>query len=340
MSEFYLSPSVKAQAIPGKGNGFVCCGPEGVREGTLLLRERVFEAWAPGTYAAASIAARLLFRCRQDASNVALLSQLFPATIDMISKARRDQIPAAAVESALRLVAAWEAEADAEAPGTSAERVLPLSRDSLLRFYFVVECNSFPTGLLVTLSFANHSCNPNCAVFEQDPDPCDAEKKPIYTLTAKRDICIGEEITISYIDLVAMVELSEDRQRRLEEHFLFHCSCEWCNSPLDRVGLLKDVPEDSPLLKGPLFEDFSCSAFPQNDKGDCENGMVGRLSGVCSICSRQVTQKMLDKVQEKADRLMVGLRRTLLETNEFLKKMDDAKRERESLVCIFETVNK
>ncbi|KAJ3017430.1 UNVERIFIED_CONTAM: hypothetical protein HDU68_011685, partial [Siphonaria sp. JEL0065] len=293
----------------------------GIPEGTLLLRETVFESWPAGTYSAATIAARLLFRCRQDPANVTLLTNLFPATIDMISQARKEQIPASTVDSALEMIKFWEL----ESPPPS--KLDPASRDSLIRFYFVVECNSFPTGLLVTLSYANHSCNPNSAVWEESPDSLDSRNLPIYTLTAKRDIPLGEEITISYIDLVAMVELSEDRQRRTEEHFLFLCTCEWCCTPLEKVGLLQNV---TGAVVGPKFEDFVCNAFPGSSEQNTCTGSVGRSSGVCETCKREATQKQLDNVQNKADRLILSLRRTLLETNEFLKKMDDARKELES----------
>ncbi|ORY45185.1 hypothetical protein BCR33DRAFT_765618 [Rhizoclosmatium globosum] len=237
----------------------------------------------------------------------------------MISQARRDQIPANSIKSAIESIEAWERVSPPPNP------LNPPTRDEILRYYFVVECNSFPTGLLVTLSYANHSCDPNCAVFEEDPDEAGL---PTYTLTSKRMIAPGEEITISYIDLVAMVELAEDRQRRLEEHFLFYCTCEWCCSPLERIGLLKDIQGKE--LVGPKYEDYVCRAFPWGniitETGSPCDGRVGKLSGYCEQCHQIATQKQLDNVQTKADRLVLNLRRTLLETNEFLKGMEDARK--------------
>ncbi|KAJ3074680.1 SET and MYND domain-containing protein 3 [Podochytrium sp. JEL0797] len=282
------SASINAQPIPGKGNGFVSYDPE-------------------------LTSARLLFRARQLESTAHLLKNLFPATLDLIPHPRRSQIPESVTSASLRLVTAWE---QTTPPPTT---LPPPTRDDILRFYFVVECNSFPTGLLVTLSYANHSCDPNCEVFEHDP--AEPGGLPLYSLTSKRAIRVGEEITISYIDLVANVELCEDRQRRLEEHFLFRCRCEWCCAPLEREGLLLlESEDDTKPLTGPKFEDLLCSAFPW--EGTCP-GAVGLRSGVCSTCHHAATQKQLDNIQNKSDRLVLSLRRTLIEVNEFLNKIEE-----------------
>ncbi|KAJ3351051.1 Histone-lysine N-methyltransferase smyd1 [Entophlyctis luteolus] len=302
---------MRVQPVPGKGNGIVCAGPAPVRAETLLLRERVFEHWPAGSYAAAAIAARLFFRTRRYPLDALSAASLFPATASDVPAPRREQV-ASVVLDALCTAAAAQDPAYAINESTDIEIAL--------RLYFVVECNSFPTGLLITLSNANHSCNPNCYVLEEDP--VDGEVLPTYTLTAKRDISPGEEITISYLDLVSMVELAEDRRRHLEEHFLFFCMCEWCHSPLEKVGLLAASSEESHF--GPKFEDLACHAFswpPDEATGQsqkCVDGRIGCRTGLCDGCQRVASQKQLDTVQQKADRLIVNLRRFLLETNSFL----------------------
>ncbi|TPX47229.1 hypothetical protein CcCBS67573_g10269 [Chytriomyces confervae] len=177
-------------------------------------------------------------------------------------------------------------------------------------------CNSFPTALLVTMSNANHSCNPNARVDEVEGFP-----SPVYQLTAKRDIQCGEEVTISYIDLVANVELAEDRQRYLEEHFLFYCLCEWCHAPQPTTGLLAGLND---AVHGPLHEDYACTAFQWKSENEssaeitCESGKVGKLTGRCTTCGKTATQKQLDNICRKSDRLILSLRRMLVETNAFV----------------------
>ncbi|KAI8825408.1 hypothetical protein BJ741DRAFT_632472, partial [Chytriomyces cf. hyalinus JEL632] len=166
------------------------------------------------------------------------------------------------------------------------------------------------------MSNANHSCNPNARVDEVEGFP-----SPMYQLTAKRDIQCGEEVTISYIDLVANVELAEDRQRYLEEHFLFYCQCEWCHAPQPTTGLLAG---SNTIIHGPLHEDYACAAFQWTSENEssaemiCESGNVGKLTGRCKTCGKTATQKQLDNICRKSDRLILSLRRMLVETNAFV----------------------
>ncbi|KAJ3142540.1 hypothetical protein HK100_001793 [Physocladia obscura] len=353
MTEVYVSTFIQEQAIPGKGNGLVCV-EQAIPSEMVLLRETVFEGWAAGTYSAAHIAARLTARTRKNSLEAKRLARLFPAVVSEVSEARRQQIRAA-VESAL-IAHSDFVELDKDHKGNSKSDVQfildPCDIDTAIRFFFVVECNSFPSGILVRLSAANHSCNPNAFVVEESPyssvnnsDSCEVQiQLPVYSLTAKRDIAVGEEITISYLDLVSNVELAEDRQRHLEEHFLFLCQCEWCHHPVEKIGLLRENEDNDKgqVVFGPKFEDYTCRAFPRQSVpltdlnldiysiaaattiaarttiDCCKDGKVGKLTGYCETCHQTVTSKQLENVQKKADRLIINLRRIFVETNAFL----------------------
>jgi len=78
------------------------------------------------------------------------------------------------------------------------------------------ELNSLGTGIYVTSSLLNHSCDPNvCATF----------RGTRISVRAMRDIHRGEEIRISYTDLM---QLSADRKRELSEGYMFECTCPNC----------------------------------------------------------------------------------------------------------------
>ncbi|KAI8613374.1 hypothetical protein BC830DRAFT_1170314 [Chytriomyces sp. MP71] len=288
-----------------KGRGFSAVSKVG--SGTVLLTEGVFVGWPHGRFSLVEATASLLFRSRRSRVAHTLLANLFPASLSAVPLVRRSQVTDSEVHRIATLVRVWEA-------GATTNQPPPPSRDDVLRFYFAIECNSFPTGLLVTLSNANHSCLPNCRVDEIEPFP-----NPVYQLSALRDIEPGEEISISYIDMEANVELGEDRQRYLEEHFLFYCTCERCHVLQPRIGLLADTKDP---VYGPTHEDYICTAFSWPDSGSthvsCANGLVGRLTGHCASCNRTASQKLLDNVTRKADRFLTNLRKMLVDTNGFI----------------------
>ncbi|KAL6766422.1 hypothetical protein ACKKBG_A35940 [Auxenochlorella protothecoides x Auxenochlorella symbiontica] len=75
------------------------------------------------------------------------------------------------------------------------------------------------TGFYRLQSCCNHSCRPNTHAFKRDQDTTGAA-----VLVALRDISLGEEITISYIDEDAPLQ---ERQDALAE-YEFLCTCEKC----------------------------------------------------------------------------------------------------------------
>ncbi|ORY40182.1 hypothetical protein BCR33DRAFT_719566 [Rhizoclosmatium globosum] len=334
-----VHPSIEVRAIPHKGLGFICVAPEGIAADTMLLRETALEAWSPpaNPYNASTTAAKLAFRIRNDASETVtpLIQNLFPKSLDLIDHSDLSKCSDAAQEEMLQLVMDWELESGCNLkPGWS-----PVLKEELVRLWFVVECNSFPTGFLTTLSYANHSCNPNCTVFEEDgtttnddddgddddASDSDAEEQspnPIYSMWTKRDIPHGHEITISYLDMTTQIQMAAARQQRLRSKFLFDCKCDLCNVETPRIGLLKDTgsidPETGEMRKlySPRNEDFTCAAF--YTVAGC-TGAVGRWTGVCNTCNTEYNKTQWEYVSRGTSALIQKMRKQLGDANDIIK---------------------
>lgn len=72
-------------------------------------------------------------------------------------------------------------------------------------------------GFFSTLSYINHSCDPNCILLTID------QFKAKMVLVSKRNIKIGEELTIAYIDLN-----SENYKDKLMKEYGIICKCDKC----------------------------------------------------------------------------------------------------------------
>ncbi|XP_063092837.1 histone-lysine N-methyltransferase SMYD3 isoform X4 [Cavia porcellus] len=93
---------------------------------------------------------------------------------------------------------------------------------------FLVICNSFTicnaemqevgVGLYPSMSLLNHSCDPNCSIVFNGPH---------LLLRAVRDIEVGEELTICYLD---MLMTSEERRKQLRDQYCFECDCFRCQT--------------------------------------------------------------------------------------------------------------
>ncbi|XP_025241289.1 histone-lysine N-methyltransferase SMYD3 isoform X1 [Theropithecus gelada] len=91
-----------------------------------------------------------------------------------------------------------------------------------------VICNSFTicnaemqevgVGLYPSISLLNHSCDPNCSIVFNGPH---------LLLRAVRDIEVGEELTICYLD---MLMTSEERRKQLRDQYCFECDCFRCQT--------------------------------------------------------------------------------------------------------------
>ena len=75
---------------------------------------------------------------------------------------------------------------------------------------------SIGRSLYPSASYFNHSCEPNCEVFETGS---------ILTIHPTRDIVAGEEVTIAYIDTKQTLRA---RRKQLQLTYFFHCRCTRC----------------------------------------------------------------------------------------------------------------
>ncbi|KAM7118129.1 histone-lysine N-methyltransferase SMYD3 isoform 1-T1 [Ciconia maguari] len=92
-----------------------------------------------------------------------------------------------------------------------------------------VTCNCFTisngemqdvgVGLYPSMSLLNHSCDPNCVIIFEGYQ---------LLLRSVREIQIGEELTISYIE--SLMPTSE-RQKQLMRQYCFECDCLLCQNP-------------------------------------------------------------------------------------------------------------
>ncbi|XP_054839132.1 histone-lysine N-methyltransferase SMYD3 [Eublepharis macularius] len=91
-----------------------------------------------------------------------------------------------------------------------------------------VTCNCFSisngevqdvgVGLYPSMSLLNNNCDPNCVIVFQGPQ---------LHLRSIREIQIGEELTISYIDTMMS---SAERQQQLKRQYCFECDCLMCRT--------------------------------------------------------------------------------------------------------------
>ncbi|KAJ6589957.1 hypothetical protein DFH09DRAFT_1027153 [Mycena vulgaris] len=94
------------------------------------------------------------------------------------------------------------------------------------------------------ISRVNHSCSPNTVAYFDIPTFS-------YRLTAVRDIVEGEELTLSYVDLMLF---TKSRQLKLEPYG-FQCTCMACREPLEsdsRRAIISRTKTDN--LEGGLIK--------------------------------------------------------------------------------------
>ncbi|XP_077200433.1 histone-lysine N-methyltransferase SMYD3 isoform X2 [Paroedura picta] len=99
-----------------------------------------------------------------------------------------------------------------------------------------VTCNCFSisngevqdvgVGLYPSMSLLNNSCDPNCVIVFEGPQ--------LY-LHSVREIQIGEELTISYIDSMMP---STERQQQLKRQYCFECDCLMCRTHSKDAAML------------------------------------------------------------------------------------------------------
>ncbi|EMP37488.1 SET and MYND domain-containing protein 3 [Chelonia mydas] len=69
-----------------------------------------------------------------------------------------------------------------------------------------------------SMSLLNHSCDPNCVIVFEGRQ---------LLLRSIREIQIGEELTISYIESLMP---SSERQKHLKRQYCFECNCLLCQT--------------------------------------------------------------------------------------------------------------
>ncbi|KAI9329821.1 hypothetical protein DFJ73DRAFT_964151 [Zopfochytrium polystomum] len=298
-----------------------------IAEGTLLLRERPVLGWPRGSYSTDLLVPRLLVKHRealrrsQEDPPTSSLTTLFPRNVAAeVPAGRAAQITDTYVAGVIARVLELESANDPEpaidrlaaalslsdpspvAAGRAPPSLPPPTRDDVLWATFVLDFNSFPSGLNLFLSLVNHSCDPNCKVVEDDPSPSppasttsnrdpETARAPTYTLFALRPIAPGAPLSISYLDLDRDVSLAADRRRYLEEHYLFFCTCTACGTRSDA-----DPTSGEP----PRGEDYLC--------GGCGSGRVDAVAGgPCDTCGATMSAREMEK---REDRVFAIVRRT------------------------------
>lgn len=97
--------------------------------------------------------------------------------------------------------------------------------------------NNEGSGLYVTQSKINHSCNPNAEIrfpFSNN----------VLQVVALREIGLNEEITISYLDECHLDRSRHSRQKYLQENYLFMCECEKCQEEIHQDDVTSDEEEE------------------------------------------------------------------------------------------------
>lgn len=97
--------------------------------------------------------------------------------------------------------------------------------------------NNEGSALYSYQSKVNHSCSPNVEC--RFP-----HSNNVLALTATRDIKVGEEICISYLDECALERSRHSRQKMLSENYLFQCQCEKCDSQVNDPDETSDDEEE------------------------------------------------------------------------------------------------
>ncbi|XP_041038936.1 histone-lysine N-methyltransferase SMYD3 isoform X4 [Carcharodon carcharias] len=145
------------------------------------------------------------------------------------------------------------------------------------------EMQEIGVGLYPSMSLLNHSCDPNCVIV--------FEGKQLQ-LHAVRQIQANEELTISYIDVMAT---SQERRRQLEKQYCFACDCRRCEI----------ADKDSDLLAG---EEHAWKEVKESIPKVEELQSSGNWEEIVDMC-----QTLLDKNRD-----------VLPDTNLYLSKMLDA----------------
>lgn len=125
---------------------------------------------------------------------------------------------------------------------------------------------SYAFALVPAMSYFNHSCAPNVCVIQHNT---------VVNIYALRDIEVGEEVAISYIETNRP---TKDRRRCLQAEYNFYCRCSRCNAaPVENASY-----DD-------FVERYCCKTKSCDGKGlliplvDTEEDLAQELRA-CNIC--------------------------------------------------------
>jgi hypothetical protein len=93
-------------------------------------------------------------------------------------------------------------------------------------------------GIFPSCAMLNHTCGePSAYIWFQHPDACCAYSGAVAEVRAARDLEVGEELTIAYIDRSVLGW--NVRRDLLRNNFCFLCSCSPCDAHLEQVETVK-----------------------------------------------------------------------------------------------------
>lgn len=97
--------------------------------------------------------------------------------------------------------------------------------------------NNEGSGLYLTQSKINHSCNPNAEI--RFP-----YSNHVLEVVALREIEADQEICISYLDECQLSRSRHSRQKYLQENYLFLCDCEKCQEEINQPDETSDEEDE------------------------------------------------------------------------------------------------
>ena len=173
--------------------------------------------------------------------------------------------------------------------------------------------SSIGEGVYPCAALLNHSCSPNCILRYKlgiSHHQCeDTYYEPILQIVASRDICSGEELCHSYVDLTLP---TETRRSRLMETHGFVCECTRCVAG----GCLVQLPKDrNHWAMWPLMRGLRTHGGFDNDEESVSLIDIG-MDDAMSWC-RGLGEEEQTRVNNQSELLQQRARNSMLEDDAF-----------------------
>uniref|UniRef100_A0A6C0C2J3 SET domain-containing protein n=1 Tax=viral metagenome TaxID=1070528 RepID=A0A6C0C2J3_9ZZZZ len=140
-------------------------------------------------------------------------------------------------------------------------------------------------------SFLNHSCLPNLRVSRDDAS--------IHSLVALRDISVGEELTLSYIDDMELQDCISLRRNTFLQRRGFECRCSLCIAPRDPTRRVNcdmhcagDIFCPGGSVHPPVYDAFQNCCHTQFSFLDWKGAY-------CAECQRIISEGEMRDIAEK-----------------------------------------